>query len=168
MRCFTRFEVFEVVCSFWCSVFDQTRELLTSSNFMCGSDPGDIKEVLSLNSKAKIHVKEEFWSFDRRVSDWLEDTMPSFPSPIEKYPVCGLDKFTSSPICADFSPQNRYLEQMGDPGFVAKVWPSEICSYAGECCDAHSCYTEADADGYCPVCGYVIPGSPADHERCGY
>ena len=33
--------------------------------------------------------------------------------------------------------------------------------------DAHSCSANADADGYCTVCGAIIPGSWADLDSTG-
>ena len=34
--------------------------------------------------------------------------------------------------------------------------------------DAHSCRAEADAYGYCQVCGAIVHGSAADYEEHGY
>lgn len=33
--------------------------------------------------------------------------------------------------------------------------------------DAHSCSANADADGYCQVCGAIVPGSYAYYETYG-
>ena len=56
----------------------------------------------------------------------------------------------------------------GEPGItIYAVEPSDE-GEPEEDPDSHSCSANADAYGFCSVCGAIVHGSLADYELCGY
>ena len=58
----------------------------------------------------------------------------------------------------------------GEPGVtIYSIEASEPCNaHEDEDPDSHSCRANADAYGFCSVCGAIVHGSLADYELCGY
>ena len=58
----------------------------------------------------------------------------------------------------------------GEPGItIYAIGPSEpFNAHEDEEPDSHSCRANADASGFCSVCGAIVRGSIADYAFCGF